>query len=171
MEQSTNSIGSSCPSLSLFLLVCLSDWRARAPRHRNNASPQRGFTFYRLYVCTISITNNNNKMWAGREGGGGEEANDGVGHRGQSLKFKKARWMNERKNEEVETECSARELVHTEVAVSIPYCPPSPSRNCSRPYRLTHPSLYAAVWAAAAAGNGQRSVVRAEVRCRSGNSR
>lgn len=58
-------------------------------------------------------------MWVGR-GGGGEETNDGVGHRGQSLKFKKARWMNERKNEEVKTECSARELVHTEVAVSIP---------------------------------------------------
>lgn len=29
-----------------------------------------------------------------------------------------------REKKEVETECSARELVHTEVAVSIPYRPP-----------------------------------------------
>lgn len=46
------------------------------------------------------------------------------------------------KKEEVETECSARELVHTEVAVSTQ--PPSPSHHFSRPYQLTHPSLHAA---------------------------
>lgn len=47
------------------------------------------------------------------------------------------------KKEEVETECSARELVHTEVAVST-HLPFPHSRHFSRPYQLTHPSLHAA---------------------------
>lgn len=47
--------------------------------------------------------------------------------------------MNERKKKEVETECSARELVHTEVAVSIHHLPLSSlSYHFSRPYQLTH---------------------------------
>lgn len=65
-------------------------------------------------------------------------------------------------------ECSARELVHTEVAVSMGG---DPSLIL---YQVTLPSLCAETCltaAATAAGNGQRRVVRAEVRCRSGNSR
>lgn len=39
----------------------------------------------------------------------------------------------------METECSARELVHTEVAVSIHHLPLFPlSYHFSRPYQLTH---------------------------------
>lgn len=48
------------------------------------------------------------------------------------------------KKEEVETECSARELVHTEVAVSTHLPFPPPSLHFSRPYQLTQPSLHAA---------------------------
>jgi len=34
------------------------------PRENPESRLAFGFTFYRLYVCTISITNNNNKKWA-----------------------------------------------------------------------------------------------------------
>lgn len=43
----------------------------------------------------------------------------------------------------METECSARELVHTEVAVSA-HLPFPHSHHFSRPYQLTQPSLHAA---------------------------